>query len=68
MSTGTGCLEMLWSFLWRYSRAAWKLSYATYCKEPAFRVGFDDPHEDSFNTYNSVILQFCENEQKKLDD
>jgi len=41
LSAGTGCSETLWSFLWRYSRPAWKLSCATYCRESALAGRLD---------------------------
>lgn len=39
-STGTGCPEKLWCLLlWRYTRPAWTLSCAIYCREPALAGG-----------------------------
>ena len=65
-STGTtGCPLVLWSFLlWRYSKWAWMLSCATYCREPALAGGWTQwsplrsPSQRSLAI--PAILEFCD--------
>ena len=60
-STGTGCLERLWSFLlWRYSGPTWLRSCAACCRWPCFSrgVGLRWPREVPSNPEHSVILWF----------
>ena len=56
-STGTGCLEVLWSLvLWRYSWPAWMPTYVTCYKEPALASWIQWSLEVPSNPYSSVIL------------
>jgi len=56
-STGTGCLEVLWSLvLWRYSWPAWMPTYVTCYKEPALASWIQWSLEVPSNRYSSVIL------------
>jgi len=56
-STGTGCLERLWSlFLWKYLWPVWMLSCVTYCREPALIWHWTGGSlEVPSNPYSSVI-------------
>ena len=59
-SPGTGCPGRLWILLlWRYSRPAWKWSWAACCRWPCFGrgVGLDDPQR---SLPTPTILWFCD--------
>lgn len=55
-STGTGCPRRWWSLLWRCFNAAWKLSCATCCRQPALAGDCTrwSPEVHS-NPYGSVV-------------